>query len=88
MKSELVSYISIPNLPHFDIPNFQSSRFQDKDLICKQIGVCNSTLSLLKIPVPKPKLALPKQTACDVCKLAVTFLQQYVNSNSTEVIVT
>ena len=85
VKSELVSYISIPNHPHFNIPNFQSPCFQDNNLICKQIGVCNSTLSLLKFPVPKPKLALPKQTPCDMCKLAVTFLQQYVNSNTTEV---
>lgn len=56
----------------------------DNDLICKQIGVCNSTLSTLKLPVSKPKPSLPKQTSCDVCKLAVTFLQQYVDSNSTE----
>lgn len=59
--------------------------FQDNDLICKQIGVCNSTLSLLKVPVPKPKLSLPKQTGCDVCELIVNFLKSYVDSNSTEV---
>lgn len=87
VKSELVSNISIPNHPCFDPSKHPISViFQDNDLICKQIGVCNSTQTLVKFPVLlKPKLSMPKQTACDVCKLAVTFLQQYVDSNSTEV---
>ena len=39
----------------------------------------------MKQPAPRPKRALPKQSLCDICKLAVTFLQQYVDSNATEV---
>ena len=66
---------------------------QDNDLICSQIGLCNSTVAQIKqhplvaaTRVAKPKsTAMPKQSLCDLCKLAVQFIKPYVDSNSTEV---
>ena len=59
---------------------------QENDLICKQIGVCNSTIVLTKQHTTVvAKTAMPKQSLCDMCKLLVTFIKPYVDSNSTEV---
>lgn len=51
----------------------------DSGEICKQIGLCNSTLSK-----PLKMKVTVEADACDICKLVVNYIKPYVDSNSTE----
>lgn len=72
-------------------PTCHSPPVQDSGDVCSLIKLCNdsamtSTSGALRSK-PRP-LVVPKQDVCDICKLVVTFVKPYVDSNSTKVRVT
>ena len=48
-------------------------------------GMLEELILTLYHPLPPAHKQMPKQDLCSICKLVVSFLEPFVDSNSTEV---
>ena len=59
------------------------SLLQDSGLVCKQLGLCNSTRSM-KTVVLVQQNHVSDDGLCDMCKMVSTYLKTFVDSSSSE----